>query len=42
LQALKKHLNPSIPLREIDLHINDQTFADVCVETLMGFLSERE
>ena len=42
LQALKKHLKPSIPFREIDLHINDQTFADICVETLIGLVQERE
>lgn len=42
LQALKKHLKPSIPFREIDLHINDQAFADVCVETLIAFVKERE
>ena len=40
LQALKQHLKPSIPFREIDVHINDQIFADICVETFMHFLQE--
>ncbi|MDF1591514.1 MAG: Tm-1-like ATP-binding domain-containing protein [Desulfobacterales bacterium] len=42
LQALKQQLKPSIPYREIDLHINDHAFADICVEALIGFLQERE
>ncbi|MEW6673608.1 MAG: Tm-1-like ATP-binding domain-containing protein [Thermodesulfobacteriota bacterium] len=42
LQALKEHLKPSILFREIDLHINDPSFADICTETLIGFLQERE
>jgi len=42
LQTLKKQLKPSIPYREIDMHINDQAFADLCVEALINFLQERE
>ena len=28
LEALERKLNPSVPLREIDLHVNDPEFAD--------------
>ena len=31
LKALKKHLKARIPLKEIDCHINDPEFADMCV-----------
>jgi uncharacterized protein (UPF0261 family) len=41
-QALKNHLKPSILFREIDLHINDLNFADICVETLIGLVQERD
>ncbi|HOV38331.1 MAG TPA: Tm-1-like ATP-binding domain-containing protein [Spirochaetales bacterium] len=34
LTALKKRLKPSIPIRELDLSINDPSFADACVEAL--------
>jgi uncharacterized protein (UPF0261 family) len=41
LQVLKKKLKPSILYREIDLNINDQNFADICVETLITLQQER-
>ena len=35
LKALKQNLDPKIPLREIDAHINDPEFADTCVNRFL-------
>ena len=35
LKALKQNLDPKIPLREIDAHINDPEFADACVSRFL-------
>jgi uncharacterized protein (UPF0261 family) len=35
LKALKQNLDPGIPLREIDAHINDPQFADACVSRFL-------
>jgi uncharacterized protein (UPF0261 family) len=35
LKALKQNLDPRIPLREIDAHINDPEFADTCVNRFL-------
>jgi len=40
LAGLKSRMNPDIDYKEIDLHINDQLFADACVETLLHLLKE--
>ena len=43
LKALKRNLNPAIPLMEIDCHINDPEFADICVSRFMHlFETERQ
>lgn len=36
--ALKAGLRPDIPVRELDVNINDPAFAEACVETLLGML----
>jgi len=38
LRSLKKHLNRSLQIKEIDAHINDPEFADTCIENLMKLL----
>jgi uncharacterized protein (UPF0261 family) len=35
LKALKQNLKPGIPLKEIDYHINDPEFADICVSRFL-------
>ena len=35
LKSLKTNLKPEIPLKEIDCHINDPEFADICVSRFM-------
>jgi len=40
LAALKKGLDPRIPLKEIDAHINDEAFIDACVERLVQSMGE--
>jgi uncharacterized protein (UPF0261 family) len=35
VEALSTHLDRRIPLRRLDLHINDPAFADACVDTLL-------
>jgi uncharacterized protein (UPF0261 family) len=37
-EALKGSLDPRIPLRELDLHINDDEFADAAAEALLELL----
>ncbi|HMO66941.1 MAG TPA: Tm-1-like ATP-binding domain-containing protein, partial [Verrucomicrobiota bacterium] len=39
--ALKAGLRPDIPVRELDVNINDPAFAAACVETLLGMLPPR-
>jgi len=41
LTALKKRLKPSIPIRELDLSINDPSFADACVEALARIMEKK-
>lgn len=38
LKELKKDLNPRISYLEVDLHINDQIFADMCVRTMIQLM----
>ena len=38
IRSLKKHLNKTIRLEEIDANINDPEFADICVEYLINLL----
>jgi uncharacterized protein (UPF0261 family) len=40
LKALKQNLDPKIPLREIDAHINDLEFADTCVNRFLEVVSK--
>ncbi len=40
LEALREHLHPRIPIKEMDAHINDQFFVDACVEQLNQFMKE--
>ena len=35
LKALKDHLNARIQLKEVDAHINDGFFVDLCVNQLI-------
>lgn len=37
--AIKKHLRPGIPVRELDCTINDPAFARACAEALLGHLA---
>ena len=39
--ALKQHLDPRIPVRELDLHINDEAFADAAAEALLELIPAR-
>jgi uncharacterized protein (UPF0261 family) len=36
--ALKAHLRPDIPVREVDANVNDPVFADTAVEVLLGLM----
>jgi uncharacterized protein (UPF0261 family) len=38
-EELKKGLDPRIPLRELDVNINDDAFADAAAEALLGMLA---
>ena len=38
LKALKAHLKPNIPIKEIDAHINDSEFANMCVERILNLI----
>ena len=43
LKALKQNLKPKIKLKEIDAHINDDQFADICVSRFLNlFHQERQ
>jgi uncharacterized protein (UPF0261 family) len=37
--ALRRHLDPAIPLVEIDAAINDEVFADACAGNLLELLA---
>ena len=41
VDALKRDLSPSIPLKELDAHINDPDFIDPVVEAFMDMMEER-
>jgi uncharacterized protein (UPF0261 family) len=38
LDALKAHLNPSVPLTELDAHINDPEFIDPVADTFLSMM----
>ena len=38
-RSLRHHLRPDIPVRELDVEINDPAFARACAETLLAHLS---
>ena len=40
LKALRNHLHARIPLEEVDAHINDGFFVDLCVKQLVRFMNE--
>jgi uncharacterized protein (UPF0261 family) len=40
LKALRSHLRPDIQYREIDAHINDGLFVDLCVKQLRDFMDD--
>ena len=40
IESLKAHLRPSIPLEEIDAHINDPEFIDPVAEAFLSILKE--
>jgi uncharacterized protein (UPF0261 family) len=40
LKALKNHLHAHIPYKEVDAHINDGFFVDLCVKQLVTFMNE--
>lgn len=42
LAALKRNLNPRIQYRELDMHINDKSFADACVDTFLDLINRSE
>jgi uncharacterized protein (UPF0261 family) len=42
LNSLKKTLKPGIRYSELDLHINDAAFADLCVATFLELLDIKE
>jgi uncharacterized protein (UPF0261 family) len=39
--ALKAGLDARVPVRELDLNINDEAFADAAAEALLGMISDR-
>jgi uncharacterized protein (UPF0261 family) len=41
VRALAERLDPRIPVRRLDLHINDPAFADACVDALLAMLAAR-
>lgn len=41
IDALKSHLNPSIPVTELDAHINDPEFIDPVVEAFLSMMEAR-
>jgi uncharacterized protein (UPF0261 family) len=38
VRALKENLKPGIPLEEVQSHINEPRFAELCVQRIVGFL----
>jgi len=41
VDALKKHLSPSIPVIELDAHINDPGFIDPVVNEFISMMASR-
>jgi uncharacterized protein (UPF0261 family) len=41
IDALKRHLNPGIPLIELDVHINDPGFIDPVVNEFMTMMAKK-
>jgi uncharacterized protein (UPF0261 family) len=41
LTEFRKRLKPSIPIRELDVSINDPSFADACVEALARLMEKK-
>ena len=41
IKALKSHLRPSIPLVELDAHINDPAFSDAVAETFLSMMNPK-
>ena len=39
-EALKKHIKPEIKVMELDVHLNDQTFAEAAVATLFRMIEK--
>jgi uncharacterized protein (UPF0261 family) len=39
LKALKNHLSAHIRLEEVDAHINDSLFVEMCVKQLVEFMT---
>jgi uncharacterized protein (UPF0261 family) len=42
LVALKRHLRPEIPLQEVEAHINEPRFVELCVERMLNSLAVRQ
>jgi len=40
IHALKAHLHPSVPLTELDAHINDPEFVDPVAETFLSMMEK--
>jgi uncharacterized protein (UPF0261 family) len=40
--AWKSHLNPNIPVQELDANINDTVFADACAEALLRLIEKEK
>jgi uncharacterized protein (UPF0261 family) len=40
IESLKKHLDPRIPVQEVDAHINDPEFADTAAHCLMQLIEK--
>jgi uncharacterized protein (UPF0261 family) len=40
-RALRAHLNPRVPVVEVDANINDTLFADTAAEALLEMLERR-
>ena len=38
--AIRQHLKPGIPLKELDVEINDPAFATACAETLLSLMGK--
>jgi uncharacterized protein (UPF0261 family) len=40
IKALKAHLDPAIPLTDLEAHINDPEFVDPVAETFLSMMEE--